>query len=444
MKSGMSMFQVILLCVFGASAIAGMLIFALAVNRGGDDSIGQVVIWGTFDENEFIEILGAASDFDKSLLGVTYVQKDTDSYLNEITDALASGKGPDLFIMRQDYALTQEPRLNKIPYTNLTLQDFQSRFVGATSPFLTPEGILGVPILVDPLILYWNKDMLNTAGFAGPPQYWDEVQDMAKKITKRTETGTISKAAIPFGQFRNVNNAKEILAMLVMQAGGQITARDSDGALQSQLAPSDGDVAQASLAALRFFTEFADPSRPGYSWNASLPEARKSFTAGNLALYIGLVSERPLILAANPNLNFGVAPVPQRRSPSPSINSGYTYAFVVPRTTKNPGGARNVAYKLAAPNIALSISTTFQIPSARIDVIKNATTSDLGFYNKQAILVRSWTDPEPERTTEIFRAMIEDTVSGSFLLGESVQRADRQIAELVDDYNQRKSLEQTP
>ncbi len=435
------MFQVILLCVFGASAIAGVLIFALAVGKGNGDSVGQVVIWGTLDEKSFVDILRTATDADPSLLGVTYVQKDGDTYLTEITNALASGKGPDLFLLREDLAILQESRLIKVPYTNLTLQDFQSRFVGATSPFLTPEGILGIPILVDPLVLYWNKDMLNTAGYAGAPQYWDEVQDMARKITAKTETGTITKATIGFGQYRNVNNAKEILSMLVMQAGGQITARDSDGVLQAQLAPSQNNVAQASLAALRFYTEFADPAKPAYSWNASLPESRKAFIAGDLALYIGLVSERPQIAAANPNLNYGVAPVPQRRSTSAAISAGHTYAFAIPRTSKNAGGALAVAYKLASPAIASSISKVFQIPTARIDVIQHSTTTDLGFYNKQAIIVRSWTDPDPAKTSEIFRAMIDDTVSGSLLLGEAVQRADRQIATLLDSYNQTKNQE---
>ena len=436
------MFQVILLCVFGACAIAGVLIFALAVGRGSSNTIGNVVIWGTFDGNEFTDILRTLADSNTDLLGVSYVQKDPDTYIQQLTDALASGKGPDLFILRQDYAINQEQRVIPLSFTELPRTDFESRFSDATAPFITPDNILAVPILVDPLVLYWNKDMLNTAGYAKAPQYWDEVQDMAQKITKRTETGTIIKATIPFGLYRNVNNAKEILSMLVMQAGGQIVARDFEGILQAELAPQQRDVAQASLAALRFYTEFADPSKPGYTWNASLPEARKAFIAGDLALYIGLSSEKNLIKAANPNLNFAIAPVPQRRSATKSIDSGYTYAFAIPRTTKNALGALQVAYKLAAPDTATIISQRLNMPSARRDVLAKPFTSDLNDFNKQAILVRSWSDPDPVKTSEIFRAMIEDTVSGSLLLGEAVQRADRQIATLLDAYNQMKNQQQ--
>jgi ABC-type glycerol-3-phosphate transport system substrate-binding protein len=446
--SGMSMFQVILLCIFGAGAIAGVLIFALAVGKGNSSSIGNVVIWGTFDGNTFTDSLRQIQDQDSSMLGVTYVQKDPDSYMQELTDALASGKGPDLFIMRDDQALSQESRVIKIPYTakvgqqSLTMNDYQTIFADSISPFLTPEGSMGIPLFIDPLVLYWNKDMLNTAGYARAPLYWDEVQDMAQKITKRTETGTIIKATIPFGLYRNVNNAKEILSMLVMQAGGQITGRDQDNVLQAELAPQERDVAQSSLAALRFYTEFADPAKPGYSWNASLPEARKAFIAGDLALYIGHASEKDTIRAANPNLNMAIAAIPQRRSATTASNAGFTYAFSIPRTSKNQTGAFTVATTLANGQNALALSQTFNLPSARRDVLSKPFTTDLNDFNKQAILVRSWTDPNPARTSEIFRAMIEDTVSGSMLLGESVQRADREIAAILDAYNQQRNQQQ--
>lgn len=442
------MFQVILLCVFGAGAIAGVLIFALAVGRGNSNSVGNVVIWGTFDGNVFTEVLREAQDQDSSLLGISYVQKDSDSYMQELTDALASGKGPDLFILRDDQALLQEDRVVKIPYTakvgdqSLTINDYQTIFADAMTPFLTPEGSLGIPVFIDPLVLYWNKDMLNTAGYARAPVYWDEVQDMAQKITKRTETGTIIKATIPFGLYKNVNNAKEILSMLVMQAGGEITARDSDNVLQAELAPQERDVAQASLAALRFYTEFADPSKPGYSWNASLPEARKAFVAGDLALYIGLASENPLIKAANPNLNYATAPVPQRRSANKAIDAGHTYAFAIPRTSKNATGAFTAATTFANGAHSLQLSQKFLIPAARRDVLSRPFTNSLNDFNKQAIIVRSWSDPNPVRTSEIFRAMIEDTVSGSLLLGEAVQRADREIAAILDAYNQVRNQKQ--
>ncbi len=430
------MFQIILLAVFGSCAIAGVLIFALAVGRGDSGGIGAVVIWGSLDSDSFVEVLRTAQDTDQSLLGVTYVYKDADTFMTELTNALASGKGPDMVIMRQDYVLSQESRLKKVPFTSMSDQEFRSTYADAASPFITPGGILGIPFLIDPMILYWNRDILNTNGFAQAPQYWDEVQLMAQKISTRTESGTVTRAAVPFGQYKNVNNAKSILSMLVMQAGGAIVERDIDGTLQAALAPADGAVAQSSLQALRFYTEFADPAKPGYSWNASLPEARKAFIAQDLALYYGLGSERAFISAASPNMNFSVGSSTQRRAAKVSINAGVVYAFAFPRTSQNPAGALAVAFKLNNLENGRLFSNQFKMPSASRLVLDSKFGNELDFLNKQAIIVRSWVDPDPEKTSEIFRAMIEDTVSGKLLLGEAVQRADQELSLLLDMYRE--------
>lgn len=105
--SGMSMFQVILLCIFGAGAIAGVLIFALAVGRGNSSAIGPVVIWGTLNETKFVETLRTLQDSNSNLVGVSYVYKDPDQMMIDFTNALASGKGPDMVLLRQDDVITQ-------------------------------------------------------------------------------------------------------------------------------------------------------------------------------------------------------------------------------------------------------------------------------------------------------------------------------------------------
>ncbi len=436
MKTGMSTFQIVLLSVFGISAIAGMMIFALAVGGNSSSSIGNVVIWGTLDGTAFTEALRIAQDNDQTLLGVTYVYKDPDNFMRDLTDALASGRGPDMVLLRQDYAISQETRFKKLPFSSLSEQEFKNTFADAASPFLLPNGTLGIPFLIDPLVLYWNRDILSSNGFAGAPLYWDEVQAMAQKISERTDSGTVTRSAVPFGQYRNVNNAKLIITLLVMQAGGAIVERDVEGTLKPSLAPSERATAQSSLQALRFFTEFADPSKPGYSWNASMPQARKAFTSQDLALYYGLGSERQLIEEENPNLSFGVASTTQRRSSRMYINTGLTYAFAFPITGKNPTGALQVAYKLNSLENSMLFSKQFGIPSALRRALDARYNSDLDFLNKQAILVRSWTDPDPDRTSEIFRAMIEDTVNGSLLLGEAVQRADQQLGVELDEYRE--------
>jgi ABC-type glycerol-3-phosphate transport system substrate-binding protein len=334
-------------------------------------------------------------------------------------------------LLRQDDAYSQASKLIPIPSSSLSATQFENTFVDAAMPFLSPSGVLAVPLAVDPLVLYWNKDMLSSAGFAEPPQYWDQIYDMATKITVKSDSGAITKSAIDFGEYVNVDNAKDVLSLLILQAGGLITTYDSTGKLTPAIAPKTGDTTQATPSALRFFTEFSDPSKDDYTWNRSRPDAQQSFAAGDLALYIGYASEQPLISRMNPNLNFAVAPVPQVRGAATAIDTGHVYGFAIPRTTQNPTGAVTVAYLLAANGISQSLSIALGIPSARRDVLSLPAQGDDTLFNKEAIITHTWVDPDPTQTDTIFQGMIEDTTSGAALLTGAVQRADQEMAHLL-------------
>lgn len=427
----MSVFQIVLLASFGALAIAAVLIFAFAVGGSSSTSIGQVKIWGTLDAAAVTTVIRQAAESNPNLALVSYEQLPEDTYYQKVTDALASGQGPDLFLFEQSRAFSDGSKLIPIPFSSLTESQFNSAFIDASSPFLSQSGVLAIPLLVDPLVMYWNKDILSAAGYAKAPQYWDEMYKLSSDVTKRNDSGTILKSAIPFGEYRNVNNAKEVLAMLIMQAGGSITTRDTTGNIVSAISPRTGETTQATANALRFYTEFADPSKSYYTWNRALPEARKSFSAGDLALYIGHAIEEPLIRRMNPNLNFAVAAVPQIRGSSRYVVTGRVYGLAVPRTSKNPSGAAVVAFDLAGAEMARALSTAIGIPSVRRDVLSLPAEGNDTLFNKQAIITRSWVDPAPEKTETIFRDMIENTVSGASLVTEAVQRADQEMAAIL-------------
>lgn len=427
----MSVFQTVLLATFGAVAIAAVLIFAFAVGRGTSSTTGAVRIWGTLDASAFSAVIRQAAETNPNLAQVTYEQFEEETYYQRLTDALASGQGPDLFLFRQDRAFTDASKLIPIPYTSLTEAQFTATFVDGASPFLAQSGILAIPLLADPLVLYWNKDTLSAAGYARAPQYWDELYKLAADTTRRTESGAITKSTIAFGEFANVNNAKSILAMLIMQAGGSITARDTGGNLVSAVSPRTGETNQSTANALRFYTEFADPSKTHYTWNRALPESRRAFAAGDLALYIGHASEEPLIRRMNPNLNFAIAAVPQIRGASRSTVTGYVYGLAIPRTSQNPSGAAVVAFDVAGAALSRDLSIALGIPSVRRDVLSLPMEGNDALFGRQAIITRSWVDPEPTRTTQIFRDMIESTVSGASLVTEAVQRADQEMAAML-------------
>ena len=427
----LSIFQITLLAVFAALAVAGILVFALFVGSGGGNTVGPVVIWGPLDGNTFKAIIAQATDNESRLAQVTYVQKDAATYEADLTDALASGAGPDLFILRQDYAVRDAGRVLVIPYSAISQSQFENTFIQAASPYLADTGVLGLPFAADPLVLYWNRDLFSTAGFSQPPSYWDQLGEMAPKLTRKNDAGTILKAAIPFGSYGNVDNAKDILSALILQAGGDITRQDNVGRLVPALSARTGDNIQAAESAVRFYTEFADPSKANYSWKQSLPHSQAAFAAGDVALYIGYASEKPAIARTNPNLNFAAAPLPQIRGANRSVNVAHVYAFALARTGGNPQGAITIASLLSAADISESLGTALGIPSARRDVLSVGASGDLDLFNKQAIQAVSWVDPDPDKTNAIFRDMINSVTSGSAEPTQAVQRADKELGQAI-------------
>ena len=432
MSKGLSIFQIILLTVFGAIGVAGILVFALATAGGGGGGVSPVTVWGTFDQAIVKEVLRTAAEQDSRLSQVTYVQKSPATFEQDLANALASGKGPDIFILPADEALYDENKVYPIAYSSLSQSQFQGTFVDAADTYLSPSGILAIPMFVDPLVLYWNRDVLATAGIAQPPRYWDQVPGMVAQLVQKDNAGNLQKEAIALGTYQNIPGAKDILAMLIEQAGGQIVGLNSSGQYVTGLAQGGG-ASQGALTALQFYTEFANPSQNDYTWNDAQPNAQQAFAAGNLGLYIGYASEQPRILAANPNLNFAVAPVPQVRSDANSIDAGGAYALAITRNDPNLSSALTVAYLLASAPVDQALSQALGLAPARRDVIA-ASTSTVGstqLFDQMALITHTWADPDPSQTDPIFQAMIEDTDSGALKPQDAIGRANQQLNNLL-------------
>lgn len=433
----MSLFQMILLAFFGLLGVGGALYFALGASFGSSATqVGPVLIWGPLESAPFNAVIQRLAEDDDRLQQVAYERHDPDTFYADLAEAIASGRGPDLIVLSQEYLVANAGKTIPISYEYLPERTFEESFISEGRLFLVDAGVLGVPIAVDPLVTYYNRDLLASSGFAQPPRYWDELFGMAEKITRRDEARNITKSTIAFGEYENVTHAKNVLATLILQAGGRITAQDTQGRLVPALISRvQENVQQPAESALRFYTEFANPTKSVYTWNRSLPDARFAFAAGDTALYIGYASELPLIRAQNPNLNFSVAMLPQIRDIDRRLTFGQLYAFAVPNGSQNPAGARTVAFVLASGENSALLAEARGTPSPHLEALASQSSTQLSVadavFLDSALIADGWLDPDPRATDQIFRAMIEDVTSGALRLGDAISDADKALLELV-------------
>jgi ABC-type glycerol-3-phosphate transport system substrate-binding protein len=425
----MSKFQIALLAIFGLFILAAVLVFSLY--KGSSSSQATLNLWGTLPQGPMLSLLENPPFADSSLV-IRYTEKDPATIQKEFTEALARGQGPDLIILSEDEIYSAKDKLMTIPYASVSARAFSDTFVEGSEIFLSQAGVSALPLATDPLVLYYNRDLLSNAGIAAPLSYWDEIYAQAAKLTKRDPAGNITQTTMALGEARNITNFKDILSLLFLQAGGQITADPSGNGLRSMLLENPGLPVSPGESALDFYTQFANPSKPFYSWNKSLPESQTDFASGDAAYYLGFASEVPKIKRKSPTLNFAVTLVPQSRVGGKTLTVGRIYGVAVARATANPAAALAAASKLVSKESAATLATLLGLVPARRDLLSTAPADANGpIFYAAALQTKSWLDPSPAETAASFREGIENVTSGRLRVSDALRAMSDTLNSLI-------------
>lgn len=427
----MSNFQIALTGIFVACILFGVVAFSMYTAK--TSSVGNVTIWGTLDSGVMTTLVAKLNETDKSFQGVSYVQRPAGTFMVDVINAMAAGTGPDVVLVSQDQLHAFSGKLLTIPYSVVSQSDYISSFVNEGRLFLNTEGTIAMPFVINPMVMYWNRDLVAAAGLPTPPKYWDELLTQTNKMTTFDTGRTIKRSAIAMGSWDNVAYAKQILSTLFMQAGDPITSYGQNGMLTSVFGlstPNSGE--NPASSALRFYTEFANPSKVTYSWNRSLPKSTDAFVAGNTALYLGFAGDYAGLRARNPNLSIGVAMVPQIQGNSANITFGQLTGLAITRTAANPNGALVIAQKLSDQTGATEAAFAFGLPSVRLDAhIDNSADASQTIFYQSALIARGWIDPDYASTDAIFKEMVDNVVSNKSLPDQAVQDASQSLGSII-------------
>ena len=429
-------FQIILYGIFLALAIAGVIAFATfrATNSGALLYGSGVEIWGTLPQGAFNSAIQtiAVDEEEEGFNVVRYVEKDPRTFANELANAIAEGRGPDAVVLSHEELVRERGKLYAIPYETISRRTFIDTYVDGAELFLLRDGVYGFPIAVDPLMMYWNQDLFSSNGFSLPPTTWEGlVAQTVPTITRVSPGLDVLQSAIAFGEYANIRHAKELMLLLMIQAGSALTSEEERGydidinTADSTNSRPPGD------AALDFYTQFANPSRSVYSWNRSLPQAQSEFLAEDLALYFGFASELRELQNGNPNLNFDAAKVPQGEGATILKSYGRFYTLALLRSTDNFQGSFRAISRLAGRTSAQRISEGLTMAPVHRNTIAGGHPDPFrqAIYDS-ALITRGWLDPDPDASENIFKMMIEDVTSGRLKISDSVDDTETRLEQL--------------
>ncbi len=372
---------------------------------------GSVAIWGTFPEEVFSVILDDIRKTNESFKTVSYRYIPPEDFDTTFVNALADQAPPDLLFISHEKLVEHRNRLQAIPYETFPERDFRDLYIDGAGIFMLQDGVYAFPIGVDPLVMYWNRNIFSDNGLLKAPSTWEEiVSDTNPKITTRNFNRNIERSAIAMGEYSNIKNSFPVLSMLLLQAGSKLIIQDKEkyvvGINQSL------DDSKPLLKTLSFYTNFSNVNNTQYSWNRSLSLDRDMFVSEDLALYFGYGSEGKDIEAKNPNLTFDIAEVPQGANTSNKRTYGNFYGLFIPKASKNKNGAFIVAKTLSSTIYAKKIADGYNLAPVLKQLVSVGSNDVYGrvIYNS-APNARGWLNPDRDKFDSVFSKTIDDISS---------------------------------
>lgn len=394
--------QLIILGI-GAAIILAVILIILGGGRRPVSERAQLSFWGIESSGYFS---AAIEEFEKNHPGnrIVYRRIDEAIYEKELIDAFAAGSGPDVFMFGSKWLARHSNKVSPAPVEKMTMSRFSDLFPQIAEEDLTMEGnVYAVPLYIDTLVLYYNRDTFDRLAIPLPPRTWDDFKGVI----------LIKKAPASFGGYAPlVTRAADIMNALLMQSGADLDLRNKDFVRL---------VSAAGERALDFYIQFNAPSEDSIT----------GFSGERIAMMLGYHSDMALVKEKNPFLNIGVAALPQFFSSSPVVPARY-YGLAVSDKSKYKDLSWDFALSIAADEaIAESFITNGSHPPALRSLIqKYSDDGNFGVFSRQALIARSWFEPDDREVVTILNDMIRSAIS-SRVSRPALQTAEERINRLI-------------
>ena len=126
-------------------------------------------IWGVFDDTDaYSKVIEDYRKINPFIGSIRYRKLSPETYKEDLLEAFATGKGPDIFMVRNAWRESFENKTAPAPQSVISEKEYRDALVDvAAADFLNKDNqIYGIPVSVDSLALYYNNDLFNAVGIS--------------------------------------------------------------------------------------------------------------------------------------------------------------------------------------------------------------------------------------------------------------------------------------
>lgn len=291
----------LLFLILGGLVFAGIKLLQNRQLPGLPVPVGQEVsltYWGLWEPETVFNTIISEYQQAHPKVKINYVQHSPKDYRQRLQSALARGEGPDIFRFHNTWVPMLKKDLSSLPASIMNSATFESLYYPVVRRDLrVGNNYVGIPLEIDGLALFINEEIFESGGKTLPTQVtWDELRKLACELTLINEQGQIEIAGAALGKTENVDHWSDILALMMLQNGAEMSQ------------PTDLSAQQA----LRYFVMYGQKTAEcPRTWDETLPASPIAFAQGKVAMFFGSSWRIFEVKDMNPNLRFRVIPVPQ-------------------------------------------------------------------------------------------------------------------------------------
>ena len=416
--------------VLGIIIFIAVFISLAMILRKPSNKLITLEMWGIYDSPAVINSLINSFSQQHKNISIHYTQKETASYYDDLIKSFANNKAPDIFMLPGNWLPMFQDKINTLDLNKD--KDFNLRIIKETYPQIVQDDLvdgnsfLGIPLSIDTLALYYNKDIFDYYKIPLPPQTWEDILTLIPKLRKTNSQGQVTRAAIALGTSENITWGTDILSELMMKLGSSMVDKQNVKITFSDSITQNNTRLIPGVEALKEYTQFANPKSKYYTWGNNFPNSIYAFSQGKTAMIISYNLAQQVIKKEAPDLRYGITPFPffGFENIGNQINYGRTMNVVVSNHSKSQQAAWQFLKYLSSQGVSQYYFAQTKNPPARLDLISAAMKdSQTGIFASQILTSRNWYQFDFQKINSILGKMINDVILGNISPDQAVSSA---------------------